>query len=185
MKKLLILISIIAMPVYALAQVNWELSLNYHLGADENVYLEEPDAFLSMESALGFKGRATMPLGGTFVGGLFLGYIPSVGLEEADTDASLLEFGLMFGPNFEVGDMNLITTAEIGYRTTSVDESGISNLDGLGLNFNAALWIKPSESICPKVELGFITQPTGGNDDTSVTWSPYWYIGGGIVFNKW
>ncbi len=183
MKKILITsLLIYCISLNTSAQVQWDLSLNYYFETEETVYLDPPDLFSGLSSAIGIRGKAVFPWGNRFVGGVLISYIPSVELIRFEEDGSFVELGVMVGPTFDIGDLTLVTTGEISFRSIPTDNENLEST-GLGTNLNVTLIFNSQNNISPKVELGFITQPAGGNDDLEYTFSPYWYIGGGITIN--
>jgi hypothetical protein len=87
------------------------------------------------------------------------------------------EFGLVIKAKFSASRMLLIVpTVYVGYRSYD-GEAG----EGLGLNFSTIFQF-PMDNISPFVDIGFMTQPTGGNDETDITYSPVFIIGGGVSF---
>ena len=87
------------------------------------------------------------------------------------------EFGLAFKAKFSASRMIMIVpTVYVGYRSYD-GEAG----EGLGLNFSTIFQF-PMKNITPFVDVGFMTQPAGGNDESDITYSPVFIIGGGITF---
>ena len=66
------------------------------------------------------------------------------------------------------------------YQITTVDE--VDDINGLnvGFTFEAAFPLKDFNAIV--AEIGFTTQPSGGNSDVDVTWSPIFYLTVGYEF---
>ena len=62
----------------------------------------------------------------------------------------------------------------LAYQLTTVDE--VEDITGLnvGFTFEAAFPLKDHRAIV--AELGFTTQPGGGNEDVDVTWGPIFYL---------
>jgi hypothetical protein len=164
------------------AQVRWDLSLDYYFESSETAYFDPPDRFSGLGSGIGLKGKAAFPWGNRFIGGVYLGFNPSVEVFRFDESFSIIELGFFVGPRFDVGNHEIIATGEIGFRKIASSFDAIDG-QGLGTNLNISMVFNKDKKISPKAELGFIAQPTGGNDDVTFTFSPYWYIGGGIVIN--
>jgi len=87
------------------------------------------------------------------------------------------EFGLSLKAKFNISrKIIFVPTAYIGYRSYD-GEAG----EGMGVNFSAIFQF-PLDKITPFLDIGFMTQPAGGNDETDITYSPVFVIGGGVSF---
>lgn len=69
----------------------------------------------------------------------------------------------------------------LGYRLITSDD--LDTIQGLGLNLTNELQFQVSENFTPFIDLGFITQPDGGNDVFNATFSPLVVLHAGIAFN--
>lgn len=184
MKKTMIVIGLALLCVSQLsAQVQWGLSLNYHFESEETAYFDPPDRFSGLGSAIALRGSAEFPWGEHFIGGPYLQIIPSMEVYRFDVSPIVFELGLMIGPRFPVSNHEIRVTGQIGYRKVSSDSDFVDS-DGLATNLNIEFLFNRENSISPKVALGFLAQPTGGNDEVFFSFSPYWYIGGGVVIKK-
>lgn len=100
-----------------------------------------------------------------------------------NTDATMMEAGVSIKKTFVSYNQNSRLGVNVGYRLTSISDMTNSESSGLALNFNYEVDLKEtSDGMLPFVELGFTTQPIGGNADYVLTWSPLLYIGAGIHF---
>ncbi len=97
----------------------------------------------------------------------------------------MLEVGLGLKPRLpieltETLDFLVTPSLYIGYRGLFPENCDSS--EGLGLNFGVDLRLR-SEQLEFFVEPGFLTQPTGGNDETWVTFGPIGYMLFGVGFS--
>ncbi len=145
-----------------------------------SIYIHELDTDIEKESNVMLKlfydkrSRA----GGVDLG-FYLLYAPSVTIKEYDGGGDLVEFGLSFKTDFDLQDGMLARPGlNLGYRT--LNSSQIETIRGLGVNLSVQV-MKPKVSSTPFFEVGFLSQPSGGNTDSDVTFAPILYIGGGII----
>ena len=96
--------------------------------------------------------------------------------------ATMYEFGVTLKPRFMVSPVIAVKPGlNLGYRMYS-SGTDIVDMDGLGLNFSCEVQYDIEKTIIPFAEIGFISQPAGGNDITDVTYDPVFYLLGGVVF---
>ena len=112
--------------------------------------------------------------------GAFLLYAQS-GIE--GEDASIMTLGGTLKARFAFGTFQLRPGLALGYQTINPDSSAAAaDSTGLDVGFGC----EASFPINPKLnfvgEVGFITQPAGGNDDVEFTFGPIWYVVGGVEF---
>jgi hypothetical protein len=104
--------------------------------------------------------------------------------EDIDRDVSILTLGATIKGRFigGPGELQLRPGIMLGYQkisvenvsddSTGMDVGAVAELSiPFGGGFTAAL-----------IELGFITQPVGGNDDAEITFGPIFFLTGGIEF---
>ena len=111
------------------------------------------------------------------VGG-FLNIAPSVTVE--GESGRMYEIGGAFKYRTMIKDMPFKIGIGLGYRKMESDLT--DDIDGLGVNASAELQFNINKNFKPFAELGFLSQPSGGNSDYEVTWAPIIYLGGGLVF---
>ncbi len=113
--------------------------------------------------------------------GVFMNY-SNVGVE--GETGSMVTLGVAIKPRWVLGasqDQFLDVGLNIGYRTVSSDAFS-DTVEGLAINLSVE-YMKPlSEDRDLIFDFGFITQPSGGNEDVDVTWAPIFYLTGGISF---
>lgn len=99
-----------------------------------------------------------------------------------DSGAILVEAGFSFKPRFFVGEnMAVKPGMNIGYRYYLADDEWIES-DGLGLNLGVEFQYDTGASYLPFMEVGFLSQPWGGNEETDITYDPIVYLQAGIAF---
>jgi len=180
-KKLTILSLMLAVSVAAIGQ-QYHLSVNSVFEVEKVAYFDPPDAYSALEGgfmlkAMGLYGEST------FRYGWFLNYMPSNYVYRYDFDLEMLELGGVVGAAFEASDdIEVQGLLEIGYRGSFPDLEDEDAFNGMALNLhvNGIYWL--DGNFHPKLNFGFITQPTGGNEDITFTFSPQWFLGAGIVF---
>ena len=86
--------------------------------------------------------------------------------------ASYTEVGLALKPRFFLGDNFTVKPGlNLGYRV--INESFIEDpVTGLGIDLTTEIQFNIAGAFKPYVDLGFITQPTGGNEDSDITFGP-------------
>jgi len=110
--------------------------------------------------------------------GAFLN-VASLSVEEES--GTMFTLGAAIKPRWMVGaakDRTLDIGLLIGYRSVSSDEFDDS-IEGLALNLLVE-YTKPGATRDLIFSGGFISQPTGGNEDITVTWAPIFHIGIGV-----
>ena len=99
-----------------------------------------------------------------------------------DSGAVLLEAGFSLKPRFFLGEKMAVKPGlNVGYRTYLADDEYAEG-DGLGLNLGIELQYDLAASLLPFLEVGFLSQPWGGNDETDITYDPIIYFQLGIAF---
>jgi hypothetical protein len=114
--------------------------------------------------------------------GLLLQYT-SVGFTEVDVTGKTIGFGgtlkvLVGDPrkvHFKVG-------ATVMYQLDSLDGADTDDARGLGVGAIAEVLYPVSPRLCAVGQLGFTSQPSGGNSDAEVTWAPLFFVGAGVAF---
>ena len=119
---------------------------------------------------------------------------PTVSIPGDYKNATAYEFGAVFKVPLRVGEkLELVPGFNVGYRRISskfVSESFVTyggikettgDVNGLGLNASLELRYLTGGPVSPYLEFGFLSQPTGGNKLTFLTFPPIVYLVGGIV----
>jgi len=166
------------------AQVRWDFSVDYLFESEGTAFFDPPNRYSGLGSAVLLRVSPLFEIGEHFIGGPYVSTIPSVEIFRFDVSPTLFELGFQIGPRFEIaGAHELRAMAQIGYRQWITSDEFISS-NGLATNLNITFEFNKENALSPKVEIGFLTQPTGGNDEVFISFSPYWYVGGGIVLKK-
>jgi hypothetical protein len=115
--------------------------------------------------------------------GLFFNYSPMTSPASSHS-ATMIEFGGSIKPRFPLGDGSAVFKPglNIGYRMYSSESDVMDKAKGLGINASLELQFDIKSIIAPYIEIGFLSQPVGGNDVTGMSYAPIIYIGGGIAF---
>ncbi|MDY6933975.1 MAG: hypothetical protein SVZ03_07100 [Spirochaetota bacterium] len=96
---------------------------------------------------------------------------------------TMFEFGMSFKPRFEISHKQAIKPGlNIGYRKLDIPDYDDAESDGLGVNLSVEWQFFLESGYIFYIDGGFLSQPSGGNDDTDVTWSPILYLLGGVAF---
>jgi hypothetical protein len=113
------------------------------------------------------------------------GYFFYSGTSEAETGndngANVMTIGGTLRGRFPLkGGTQLRPGVVFAYQITTGD--AFDDLSGLnvGLSFDVAFPLKDFKAIV--AELGFMTQPSGGNEDADITWGPMFYLTVGYEF---
>ncbi|MEL6916973.1 MAG: hypothetical protein AAFO99_04505 [Bacteroidota bacterium] len=162
-----------------------EYGVSVGLLTEGSFYISELDENFGLESGFTLHGFYDHYITEKFsIGGNISVSFPS--LEILDENVTFYEFALALKPRFDVSDKVTYKPGfNIGYRIINapdIDEEG-GTIQGLGLNLTNELQFHIDQGFTPFFDLGFISQPAGGNDDFNVTFSPLIMIRVGVVFN--
>ncbi len=165
--------------------------------------------FLSRDADLGFTGAFLLPSdeisaadfnakvsqNGTFLArifadfylmpklsmGIFVNFAPTSYGESSET-ATMLEFGGSLKARFVVarGAVAIKAGVNLGYRLYMSDFKYADAVKGFGIGPSIEVQFDVGSAVAPHVEIGFLSQPAGGNDYTTVTFPPIIYFGGGL-----
>ena len=152
-----------------------------------DIYVGDPlDVDIGTEMSMMLRGMGDWKVGDKITAGLFATFV-SLQVDEddvggADVPDQMLEVG---------GTIRFIVQAApqikvrpgvgLGYRTISGGDD-IDDIAGMGVNLSVEIEYDRPTGVDPYADVGFITQPNGGNDDVDVTWGPILYLMGGVVF---
>jgi len=100
------------------------------------------------------------------------------------TGATMFEFGGAIKPRFPLAEGKAVLKLglNIGYRMQSSDIPAMDKIDAMGLNLTVEVQFATSSSLAPFIEMGFLSQPVGGNQDYTVQFPPIMYFGAGVAF---
>jgi len=115
--------------------------------------------------------------------GAYINFSP-VSSPALDQGATMFEIGGSFKPRFPLGGGKAILKPglNIGYRMFSSSADILDKIDALGLNVSVEVQFATDAGIVPFAEVGFLSQPAGGNPISDITFAPIVYLGGGIAF---
>ncbi|PRX57903.1 hypothetical protein [Flagellimonas meridianipacifica] len=150
-----------------------------------DVYVAELDQNFDLESGVSILGFYDFFITDGFAVGLN-GSIALPYLALIDENVTFYELALALKPRFSLSDkVSYKPGFNLGYRLITSDELSEDGgtIEGLGLNLTNELQFHISNSFTPFLDVGFITQAAGGNDEFNTTFSPLIVIRGGLVFN--
>ncbi|MEO1030724.1 MAG: hypothetical protein AAFX55_04935 [Bacteroidota bacterium] len=166
-----------------LAQTSAKDEFGFSIGLQTGgeAYIAEFDEFVALESGLSLLGFYDFFITDKFAIGANANVaFPS--LELSDESVTFYELALALKVKFSLSDkVSYKPGANFGYRLITAED--IDTIEGLGLNLTNEFQFHISETITPFVDVGFISQAAGGNDEFNATFSPIIVIRVGIVFN--
>jgi hypothetical protein len=110
--------------------------------------------------------------------------ISPVSVDNSNTGATMFEIGGSIKPRFPLADGAAVIKPglNIGYRIYSSDSDVMDETKAMGLNVSVEVQFDAHQIFAPYFEIGFLSEPVGGNKATDVTFPPFIYFGGGIAF---
>lgn len=116
--------------------------------------------------------------------GAYLLYSP-LGIEDVDEKFNTLSIGLTLKPRFTVNESVQIRPGlAVGYNRINNDDFMDDPSKGLNVGFQLEVMKAINEKTGIVGELGFFSQPAGGNDDVEITFAPIVYLMVGIELFK-
>ena len=157
-----------------------EFGFSLGLLAGGEVYIAEFDQFFDLESGLSLFGFYDFFITDKFaVGGN--AHVAFPGQEFLGETLAFYELALALKMKFSLGNtVSYKPGFNLGYRLISSDD--LDTIQGLGLNLTNEVQLDISENFTPFVDLGFISQPAGGNDEFNATFSPVIVLRVGMSF---
>ena len=145
------------------------------------VYIAEFDQFFDLESGASLLGFYDFFITDKFaIGGNVNIAFPSQ--EFLGETITFYELALALKVKFSLSNkVSYKPGFNLGYRLITSDD--IDTIQGLGLNLTNEFQLNISENFIPFVDIGFISQPAGGNDEFNTTFSPLIVLRAGIAFN--
>jgi hypothetical protein len=145
---------------------------------DDNLYFAEANRYFFVGDAFIFKAEFDY-YADAFAKNFAIGIFANFGSPWYDgfEETSMTEFGPSLKWRFSVKQLEIIPALYIGYRSYEGNAG-----EALGINFSVKAQF-PQDNFVPFVDFGFLSQPVGGNDDTDMTFSPVFVIGGGVGIN--
>lgn len=150
------------------------LSSDEVYASDFNVNVTQNGTFLARL----FADFFLMP---KFSMGVFVNFAPTSYGESSET-ATMLEFGGSLKARFVVarGAVAIKAGVNLGYRLYMSDFKYADAVKGFGIGPSIEVQFAVGSEVAPHVEIGFLSQPAGGNSYTNVTFPPIFYFGGGL-----
>lgn len=179
--------------VQAYAQQGSFTGKEYEIGLEGGVWLpgtiDIEDANVDKSAGPLIRVFADMYVAPKFLVGGYLNYsTATVEYAGYEADADFFELGIAFKPRFLLSPTTALKPGlNIGYRQSKRDRLDVespdveTDADGLAVNLSVELQFKLTGGYVFFIDGGFLTQPSGGNDDADVTWGPILYLCAGIV----
>lgn len=150
------------------------------------INIEDVDA--DKEMGLLLRGIADAYLMPNFAVGVYFNYSNTpISYESLKADGWFYEYGISLKPRFMINpELAVKPGLNIGYR--SLDRESLypgeenTSAEGMGLNLSIEIQIPVTTDYLFFADVGFLSQPTGGNDVADVTWSPIFYLNAGLAF---
>ncbi|MCI0750399.1 MAG: hypothetical protein L0Y35_01035 [Flammeovirgaceae bacterium] len=173
-----VLVLTLAVQAQDLKKTEFSVSLGYLFEGE--IYLAEFDQYSSFGESILLRiqfDNYFASMGSRFGIGAYYNYAsPYMGA--IDDSFAMHEFGVAFKARLSASESLLIKPMlNVGYRTYDDDESST----GLGINGAVDLQFFAGK-LKPFVELGILSQPSGGNDLTDATFAPIFQISAGLTF---
>jgi hypothetical protein len=155
------------------------VSLNLWLGGD----IDFEGADISKETGFLLHMFYDTYVAEKFAVGAYINFSP-MSWEVSDEGSTLFEIGFSFKARFPIADGAAAIKPGlcIGYRSISSDIPQSDEVNALGVNMSCEVQFDVHQIFVPYFELGFLAQPSGGNDDWEVAFPPIVYFGAGVVF---
>lgn len=96
----------------------------------------------------------------------------------ADEGVTLLNAGATLKLQYELGNVRLRPGLALSYQRMSSEY--FDAVEGFSPGAFVELALPFAEQAAGIVEVGFLSQPNGGNEDSSVTFGPTWYLAFGV-----
>ena len=103
---------------------------------------------------------------------------PFAGSSESVT---MMEFGGSLKGRFILGHGAVAVKAgvNIGYRMFTSGQERMDKVSAFGIGPSIEVQLATGSIVAPHIEIGFLSQPSGGNEYTDITFSPIFYLGAG------
>jgi hypothetical protein len=115
--------------------------------------------------------------------GLYFFYTPAK-IEYFDQTANFVSIGMTIKPRFTLANgMQVRPGIAIGYNHIKSDDM-VDPSNGLNVGFQIEVAKKVNEKLVLVGELGFVSQPVGGDGNVDITFPPVFYLCFGVEFGK-
>lgn len=153
-----------------------ELSLSIGYLTEGELYASPPDVYGSFGESVLLKTDYTGYFSDYFGVGGYVSYASPY--YWAYGEVSMFELGLVLKGRFQAGEKMLIKVpAYIGFRAYGGDAG-----QALAINLSGVLEYQ-GEKVKPYLDFGILGQPTGGNEATTISFSPTFQISAGVTFH--
>ena len=150
------------------------------------IYSDPPDEEIDTTSGLIVRATLDNPVTSRFSAGLYANYISSTAeFGSLSSDFTVISIGGAFKTSITLSEtMTIRLGIGVGYQMTSADEVGEHGEDITGFDLApiTELAVKLSNGMTGVVTLTGFSQPSGGNDDATVSWAPIFFLAGGLQF---
>ncbi len=162
---------------------NWSVGLKAGALMGGSVYVERFDESFDSNPGALFLVTLDAVVGRRISLGAFLLHArPSVTVLDTDYDTPITTVGATikgrFGPS---GGVSIRPGIALGYQRMTIEGQDTDEVKGLDLGAMLEVSI-PAGGVRIPFEVGIISQPVGGNDDSEVTFAPIPYLAGGVEF---
>ena len=161
--------------------LGWDfgIKVGYLLEGEITVSNDAGSDTIGTDSGLLLTGHADAPLGEKIYGGLYALYAQSGAYDE---DATVFDIGLSLKARFPVGTSEIRVGPVLAYQVISVSYEGVDDTEGLNVGAVFDVAFPMTDTLNGIAELGFISQPSGGNEDVEATFGPIFYLAVGLGF---
>jgi len=150
------------------------------------IYADPPDRTLDTTTGFIIRAIADNPITPDFSMGVYGNYISSTAeFGSLSSDFSVISLGLTLKSSFHLSPTTQLRLGiGIGYQMTNADDVGDFGEDirGFDLAPITELAMKLDNGMTALLSIAGFSQPSGGNDEADVSWSPIIFVAGGLQF---
>jgi len=174
----LLLITVVVFSISSLQAQNWNMNFKGGVMLPGTVSIEgfdvDTESGWIINTAYDAMVAQKLSMGGYF-------FYAGVTEEESGEGANIMTIGGTIKGRFPMSGGNQIRAGIIlAYQMTSGD--AFDDVEGLNVGFTSEYVIPMKNKKAVVVELGFTSQPAGGNEHADVTWAPILYLTVGYEF---
>ncbi len=159
--------------------ISWDFGVKAGYLFDGEVYLAEFDHAFDTDPGFMLTATADALLSERLCGGAYALVAFSGAYDES---ATIYDLGLSLKARFPAGITEIRVGPVLAYQVVSVESGSFDDSTGLNVGAVFDLLYPVSDTLDGIFELGFISQPAGGNDDTDATFAPIIYLAAGLGF---
>ncbi|MDH4164615.1 MAG: porin family protein [Nitrospirota bacterium] len=160
-----------------------EFSVKLGMVLESEVYIDPPDRYFDTDAGTMLAIRADAVVSPKLsVGGFFHQITNSTGAGD-DITTNAIGGTMKYRANL-TPDLQLRPGVSLGYNFLITSDAFRNDATGLeiGAFLEAAYHLRDGHML--NGEIGFVTQPAGGNSDIDMTYGPTWYLLVGYAFGK-